>query len=149
MEAGSAANQIPGEAFMRGTMRTLRNEVCDAVEDAIRRVCAGVALSCDVQIEVALRRGNPVTVNTPAERDLAAEAVVAAGLPLRRDMAPAMTGEDFAWYLQQRPGAFVWIGNGPAENGRELHNSSYDYNDEILPAAAGYLASVARRALGK
>jgi amidohydrolase len=149
MEAGSAANQIPGEAFMRGTMRTLRNEVCDAVEDAIRRVCAGVALSCDVQIEVALRRGNPVTVNTPAERDLAAEAVVAAALPLRRDMAPAMTGEDFAWYLQQRPGAFVWIGNGPAENGRELHNSSYDYNDEILPAAAGYLASVARRALGK
>ena len=149
MEAGSAANQIPGEAFMRGTMRTLRNEVCDAVEDAIRRVCAGVALSCDVQIEVALRRGNPVTVNTPAERDLAAEAVVAAGLPLRRDMAPAMTGEDFAWYLQQRPGAFVWIGNGPAENGRELHNSSYDYNDEILPAAAGYLASVAKRALGK
>jgi amidohydrolase len=149
MEAGSAANQIPGEAFMRGTMRTLRNEVCDAVEDAIRRVCAGVALSCDVQIEVALRRGNPVTVNTPAERDLAAKAVVAAGLPLRRDMAPAMTGEDFAWYLQQRPGAFVWIGNGPAENGRELHNSSYDYNDEILPAAAGYLASVAKRALGK
>ena len=149
MEAGSAANQIPGEAFMRGTMRTLRNEVCDAVEDAIRRVCAGVALSCDVQIEVALRRGNPVTVNTPAERDLAAEAVVAAALPLRRDMAPAMTGEDFAWYLQQRPGAFVWIGNGPAENGRELHNSSYDYNDEILPAAAGYLASVAKRALGK
>ena len=149
MVAGSAANQIPGEAFMRGTMRTLRNEVCDAVEDAIRRVCAGVALSCDVQIEVALRRGNPVTVNTPAERDLAAEAVVAAALPLRRDMAPAMTGEDFAWYLQQRPGAFVWIGNGPAENGRELHNSSYDYNDEILPAAAGYLASVAKRALGK
>ncbi len=118
------------------------------MEDAIRRVCAGVALSCDVQIEVALRRGNPVTVNTPAERDLAAEAVVAAGLPLRRDMAPAMTGEDFAWYLEQRPGAFVWIGNGPADDGRALHNSSYDYNDAILPAAAGYLASVAKRALG-
>ena len=46
-----------------------------------------------------------------------------------------------------RAGAFVWIGNGPANNGRELHNSSYDYNDAILPAAAGYLATVARRAL--
>jgi metal-dependent amidase/aminoacylase/carboxypeptidase family protein len=133
---------------MRGTMRTLRNETCDQVEQAIRRVCAGVALSCDVQIEVALRRGNPVTANAPAERDLAAEAVVAAGLPLRRDMAPAMTGEDFAWYLERRPGAFVWIGNGPSEGGRGLHNSSYDYNDAILPAAAGYLASVAKRALG-
>jgi amidohydrolase len=148
MESGSAANQIAGEAFMRGTMRTLRNEVCDAVEAAIHRVAAGVAQSCDVQIEVALRRGNPVTVNSTAERELAAEAVVAAGLPLRRDLPPAMTGEDFAWYLQQRPGAFVWIGNGPADNGRGLHSSSYDYNDAILPAAAGYLASIAKRALG-
>jgi amidohydrolase len=148
MEAGTAANQISGEAVMRGTMRTLRNDTCDQVEHAIRRVSAGVALSCDVQIEVALRRGNPVTANTPAERDLAAEAAMAAGLPLRRDMAPAMTGEDFAWYLERRPGAFVWIGNGPSEGGRGLHNSSYDYNDAILPAAAGYLASVAKRALG-
>ncbi|HXA26992.1 MAG TPA: amidohydrolase, partial [Acetobacteraceae bacterium] len=110
MEAGTAANQISGEAVMRGTMRTLRNQTYDEVEAAIRRVCAGVALSCDVQIEVAFRRGNPVTVNSPTERDLAADAVVAAGLPLRRDMAPAMTGEDFAWYLEHRPGAFVWIG---------------------------------------
>jgi hippurate hydrolase len=148
MQAGTAANQIPGEALMRGTMRTLRDETCDAVESAIRRVAAGVAQSCDVEIDVTLRRGNPVTVNAPAERDLAAEAVTAAGLPLRRDMAPAMTGEDFAWYLQERPGAFVWIGNGPAENGRALHNSSYDYNDAILPAASGFLASVAKRALG-
>ena len=147
MEAGTAANQIPGEAVMRGTMRTLRATTRDAVEAAIHRVAAGVAQSCDVAIDVTLRRGNPVTMNTAAERDVAAEAVVSAGLPLRRDLPPAMTGEDFAWYLQERPGAFVWIGNGPAEGGRELHNSSYDYNDAILPAAAGYLASVARRAL--
>ena len=147
MEAGTAANQIPGEAFMRGTMRTLRYATRDRVEDAIRRVAAGVALSCDVTIDVTLRRGNPVTVNTPAERDLAAQTAASAGLALRRDLAPAMTGEDFAWYLEQRPGAFVWIGNGPAEHGRELHNSSYDYNDAILPAASNYLADVARQAL--
>jgi hippurate hydrolase len=149
MEAGSAANQISGEAVMRGTMRTLRTDVCDQVEDAIRRVAAGVALSCDVAIDVTLRRGNPVTENSPAERDLAAEAVSAAGLKLRRDMLPAMTGEDFAWYLQERPGAFVWIGNGSAAGGRELHNSNYDFNDSVLPAAAEYLASVAKRALGE
>ena len=91
--------------------------------------------------------GNPVTANTPAERDLAAEAVREAGLPLRRDMLPAMTGEDFAWYLEHRPGVFAWIGNGPADGGRELHNSNYDFNDAILPNAAGYLAGVAKRAL--
>jgi hippurate hydrolase len=147
MEAGSAANQIPREAFMRGTMRTLRDGVRDEVETAIRRVAAGIAGTCDVNIEVTLRRGNPVTANTPAERDVAAEAVLAAGLPLRRDLMPAMTGEDFAWYLHERPGAFVWIGNGPADEGLGLHSSSYDYNDAILPAASGYLASVAKRAL--
>ena len=147
LQAGSAANQIPGEAVMRGTMRTLRNEVRDAMEVAVERVAAGVAATFGVEIDVAMPRGNPVTVNTPAERDFAAEAVLAAGIPLRRDMAPAMTGEDFAWYLDKRPGAFVWIGNGPNDGGRDLHNSNYDYNDAILPNAAGYLASVAKQAL--
>jgi hippurate hydrolase len=147
MQAGSAANQIPGEAVMRGTMRTLKDATCDAVEEQIRRVSAGVAQTFGVEIDVSLRRGNPVTLNTPAERDLAADAVKAEGLALRRDMLPAMTGEDFAWYLKERPGAFVWIGNGPADGGRELHNSNYDFNDAILPAASTFLAGVARRAL--
>ena len=147
MQAGSAANQIGGQAVMRGTMRTLRQDVNDHVEQAIQRIAAGVALSFDVAIEVDIPRGNPVTANTAAEREVAADSVLAAGLTLRRDMAPAMTGEDFAWYLQQRPGTFVWIGNGPSDNGRELHNANYDFNDAILPAASGYLAAVAKRAL--
>ena len=148
MQAGSATNQIAGQAIMRGTMRTLRDEVRDQVEQAIHRIADGVARSFDVSIDVDIPRGMPVTANAPAERDLAAQAVLAAGLPLRRDMAPAMTGEDFAWYLQQCPGAFVWIGNGSSDGGRGLHNANYDFNDAILPAAAGYLASVAKHSLG-
>lgn len=147
MQAGSAANQIPGEAIMRGTMRTLKDSVRDHMEEAIERVAAGVAQTFGVSIDVEQPRGNPVTINTAAEAVLAAEAVQAANIPLRRDMAPAMTGEDFAWYLQQRPGAFAWIGNGPSEGGRELHNSNYDFNDAILPSASGFLAGVAKRAL--
>jgi amidohydrolase len=149
LQAGSAANQISNQAVMRGTMRILRNEVRDQVEEAIHRIADGIARTFDVSIDVQIPRGNPVTKNAPAERDLAAEAVVAAGLPLRRDMAPAMTGEDFAWFLDHRPGAFVWIGNGPSDNGRELHNANYDFNDAILPAASGFLAGVAKRALGQ
>jgi amidohydrolase len=148
LQSGSAANQIPGEAIMRGTMRTLNDSVRDEMEMAIERVTAGVAQTFGVKIDVEQPRGNPVTENTPAERDLAAEAVQKAGIPLRRDMAPAMTGEDFAWYLKERPGAFAWIGNGPTDGGRELHNSNYDYNDAILPSASGYLAAVAKQALG-
>jgi hippurate hydrolase len=147
MQAGSAANQISSRAVMRGTMRTLRDAVNDQVEDSIRRMAQGIAQTFQVGIDVQIPRGNPVTGNSPAERELAADAVRSAGLRLRRDMAPAMTGEDFAWYLQQRPGAFVWIGNGPADGGRELHNANYDFNDAILPAAARYLATVALRAL--
>lgn len=148
MQAGSAANQIPDQAVMRGTLRALRPEVRDQLEQGIRRIAEGIARTFDVTIGVETPRGNPVTQNTPAERDLAATAVQAAGLPLRRDLAPAMTGEDFAWYLHHRPGAFVWIGNGPSEGGRDLHNANYDYNDAILPAASGFLASVAKQALG-
>jgi hippurate hydrolase len=144
MQAGSAANQISEEAVMRGTMRSLRAEVRDATEAAVRRIAAGVAQTFGVEIEVAVRHGNIVTANTTAEADLAAEASAGAGLAVRRDMAPAMTGEDFSWYLAEKPGAFVWIGNGP---GPELHNAGYDYNDSILPVAATYLASVAKRAL--
>ena len=147
IQAGTAANQIPGHAVMRGTMRALRDEVRDNVEQAIRRIADGVARSFDVTIDVQIPQGIPVTRNSPAERDLAAEAAIAAGLKLRRDLAPAMTGEDFAWYLGRRPGAFVWIGNGLSDGGRELHNSNYDFNDAILPAAAGFLASVAKQSL--
>jgi amidohydrolase len=147
IQGGTAANQVPGDALVRGTMRVLNDAVRDRVEAAIHRVAAGVALTCGVEIEVSIPRGNPVTLNSLDGVAMASDAVVRAGLPLRRDMAPAMTGEDFAWYLQQRPGAFVWIGNGPGDGGRELHNANYDYNDAILPAAAGYLAGVAKRAL--
>lgn len=148
MEAGSAANQIPDTAVMRGTMRALSEATRDQMQATIRRIAAGVAHSFGVAIEVDIPPGMPVTANSAAERDVAAEAVTRAGLPLRRDMLPAMTGEDFSWFLQQRPGAFVWIGNGSADGGRDLHNANYDYNDAILPAASGYLASVAKRALG-
>ena len=87
-----------------------------------------------------------VTANHPAERDLAALAAAAVA-PMRRDVPPAMTGEDFSWFLKEIPGAFVWIGNGPAEGGCELHNPSYNFNDAILPTASGFLAEVAKRAL--
>jgi metal-dependent amidase/aminoacylase/carboxypeptidase family protein len=62
---------------------------------------------------------------------------------------PAMTGEDFSHFLHRVPGAFVWIGNGPSDGGRELHNPHYDFNDAVLPAASGFLAEVARRSLAK
>ncbi len=148
MQAGTAANQIPQDAVMRGTMRTLRTHTRDVIEEGLHRVAAGIAQTFAMQIELDIRRGVDVTQNTREDADLAAAAAAGAGLAVRRDLPPAMTGEDFCWFLQQRPGAFVWIGNGPIEGGRELHSPDYDFNDAILPAAASYMAGVAKRALG-
>ncbi len=147
MQTGEAANQIPREVTMRGTFRTHRSDVGDTVEAAIRRISEGIAAAFDMTAEVAIPRLARVTANTEAEAAIAAEAAGAAGLALRRDLPPSMAGEDFGWYLQEKPGAFVWIGNGPAEDGRGLHNPGYDFNDAILPAASGWMAAVAKRAL--
>jgi hippurate hydrolase len=147
MEAGRAANQIPEEAVMRGTMRALRVEVMDQLEEGIRRVSAGTATMFGMAAEVVVQRGVMVTSNTSAEAALAAEAAASAGLPVRRDLPPTMGSEDFGWFSQQRPSAYVWIGNGVSGPGHELHNPGYDFNDAILPAAASYLAGVAKRAL--
>jgi amidohydrolase len=146
MEAGVALNQIPGRVALRGTSRYYTEETRRALEDGMRRAAEGVGAMMGVRIEVDIVPGVSATINNPAAAALAAEAARAAGLHLRDDLPPAMTGEDFGWMLEACPGAYVWIGNGP---GADLHNDGYDFNDAILPAAATYLASVARRALAE
>ena len=144
VEGGVAANQIPSEVRLRGTLRAFKPLVREQMDAAIVRVVDGIAATFDMRAELEVLPGLHATVNHRAEAELAAEAVAGAGLALRRDLPPAMTSEDFSWFLLKRPGAFLWIGNGP---GADLHNANYDFNDAILPAAATALASVARRAL--
>ena len=143
IEGGVAANQIPSRATMRGTFRAYRREVRDLVEAAILRIAQGVAQTFDMHAEVSIRHGAAAVVNTEAE--LAVAAAEDAGLPVRRDLPPSMASEDFGHYLQRLPGAFAWVGNGEAS--AALHTPDYDFADETLPAAAGWLAAVARRAL--
>lgn len=145
-EAGQAQNQIARRAVLKGTARWLAEDTGMAIEAGMRRVATGVAATFGLEAEVMFRVGVQPTVNHPAEREVAAGAA-AAVTALRRDLLPAMTGEDFAFFLKEVPGAFVWIGNGPGEGGRELHNPAYDFNDAILPVASGFLAEVAKRAL--
>ena len=145
VDGGSAANQIPSHATMRGTMRTYRPEVRDLVEAGLHRIVQGTAATFEVTAKLTITPGVSATVNHPAATTLAAEATATLGAPLRRDLAPSMAGEDFGWYLEQCPGAFAWIGNGTA--GADLHHPAYDFNDAILPTTSGWLAATARRAL--
>jgi amidohydrolase len=145
-EAGEAQNQIANRAVLKGTARWLSDATGEAIEAGMRRVAEGIAAAFGLRAEVDFRIGVPVTANHPGERDLAA---VAAGAvtAVRRDLPPAMTGEDFSHFLKEVPGAFVWIGNGPGDGGCELHNPNYDFNDAVLPVASRFLAEVAKRAL--
>ena len=149
MTAGVAANQIPQTATMRGTLRALDEGVREEMERALRRVAEGVAQAMDVRVLVEFSRILPTTVNTPDGARIAERAVRRAGLALRTDMPPAMTSEDFGWMLHERPGAFIWIGNGVAGEGNALHNPGYDFNDAILPGAASCLAALATEALAE
>ncbi len=144
IEGGAAPNQIPGRVTLRGTCRSYSPQTRDILEAGIRRVAAGVAAMIGVEIDVEIIRGVSVTSNRHAEADLAVEAAQISGLVVRRDLPPAMTGEDFGWMLEEIPGAYIWIGNG---DGPDLHNDAYDFNDDILPLAAQYLANVAKLAL--
>ena len=148
MQAGSAANQIPDQAVMRGTMRTLRNEVRDQVEHAIRRIADGVARSFDVSIDVEIPRGNAVTANTAGGTRSGRRG----GHRGRFAAAPRPgPGDDRRGFrlVPRNTGPAPSSGSATArrDNGRELHNGNYDFNDAILPAAASYLASVAKQAL--
>ena len=146
--SGEAQNQVPARAVLKGTARWLDDGVGDLIEARMREISAGIAAAFGLSATVNFNRGVPVTINHADERETAA-AAAGTVTQVTRDLLPAMTGEDFSWFLREVPGAFVWIGNGPTAGGRELHHPCYDFNDEILPAASGFLAAVAKRALGE
>jgi amidohydrolase len=144
IEAGNATNQIPQRTTMRGTFRSHRHAVRDALSEDIPRVVHGVAAAMGVNASVTIRHGTPATVNPADQADFAAEVAASMKLPVVRDMAPSMAAEDFGVYLLGRPGAFVWIGNGDSSG---LHSPAYDFNDAVLPIAATYFAELAKQAL--
>ncbi len=151
IHAGEAWNIIPEEVVMRGTTRSFRPEVQDAIEPAIRRLAEGIAAAHGARATLRYERRYPPTVNSEAAAEVAARAaaeVVGADQVLR-DPTPSMGAEDFAFMLQARPGCYVWLGNGPGEGGCMLHNPRYDFNDEILTIGASYWATLVESELGR
>ncbi len=132
---GEAYNVIPSDARIGGTVR-----VEDAIEAAMERLCAGIAAAHGVQATLDYRRGYPPTVNAAAEAEACRRVLVelVGEDNVRTDMRPSMGAEDFAFMLREKPGCYVWIGNGLAEGGCMLHNPRYDFNDDILTLGAAY-----------
>jgi len=149
MVSGDTWNVIPNEALLRGTVRSFSDTIHDATEAAIRRVAQGVAIAHNAEIEVRVLDRHPPTVNTAPEAELSAAAateVVGEAAVLRREY-PSMGAEDFSFMLLEKPGSYIWLGNGPTEGGCMLHNPQYDFNDSAIPYGISYWVKLVEKAM--
>lgn len=140
IHGGDAYNVIPDDAVLRGTIRFFNSEVQALIEDSIRRLCVGVEASFEVAVSVEFNQRYPATVNSAPESMLslqAAQRVLGEG-NVRCDEQASMAAEDFAYMLQEKPGCYVWLGNGEGTGGCTLHNPHYDFNDAILGIGISY-----------
>ncbi|MDP4021542.1 M20 aminoacylase family protein [Methylobacterium sp. NEAU 140] len=139
LEAGEAFNVLPQTVTLRGTMRTLSEDVRALVKDRIATLVSEVARGFGAAGTVAFGMSYPVTENHPSETDFmagVAEALVGAG-QVERAVAPMMAAEDFSYMLGRRPGAYMFLGNGDSA---ALHHPHYDFNDAAAPYGASLWA---------
>ncbi|MBF9060482.1 amidohydrolase [Rhodobacterales bacterium HKCCSP123] len=146
IHAGTTNNVIPGGAMINGTVRTFDRGVQEMVIRRMEEIVAGQAASFGVSATLDYEIGYPATINDAARAEFAAEVageVVGEGL-VDGHAGREMGAEDFAYMLEARPGAYLFVGAGP---GAGLHNTGYDFNDALLPIGASILARLAERAL--
>ena len=144
-----AFNVIPESVRLVGTVRSFRPATRDLAERRVKEIAAKVADALGASATVEYARGYPATVNSAREAQFAArvgERVFGAGNVIT-EHEPTMGGEDFSYMLQARPGAYVFLGQGGASGGCMLHNPNFDFNDEVIPLGAGYLAALVEEAL--
>lgn len=146
---GSAPNVIPGEVELSLSVRSFDPEVRRLLKERITTLVRAQAESYGATAVIDYVEGYPVVRNTDAETALAIQ--VAKELVgedrVTEQMAPLMGSEDFAYMLQQRPGTFLRIGNGPTDGGKTLHNATYDFNDENLVVGSAFWARLVERYL--
>ena len=149
--AGSAYNVIAEEAVLRGTIRSFDPALRKLAEGALKRICTGVAAGLGGQAEIKFMKGYPATRNHAVQLGKALQVAEELVGPdkVHGNVPPVMGGEDFAYMLEARPGAYLFIGNGPAHGGRNLHQTHYDFNDEILPLGASYWAQLVETLLAR
>ncbi|MEZ8014236.1 MAG: M20 aminoacylase family protein [Ascidiaceihabitans sp.] len=145
IHTGSVDNVIPDTAYMNGTVRSFTPEVRELAERRLREIVAGQAASYGCEAEVVYNRGYPTTYNsaegvvtaTKAARDVSGvEAVV-------DDFEPVMGSEDFSYMLEKRPGAYLFMGQGPSAG---LHHPEYNFNDDVAPVGASFFARLVETA---
>lgn len=162
LHAGEATNVVPDQCEMRGTVRTFTLEVLDLIEQRMRDMTQHTCAAFGASATFEFHRNYPPTVNSPAEADFARQVMrrlVGEAQVLAQE--PTMGAEDFAYMLQAKPGAYVFLGNGDgahraayAGSGHDagpctLHNPRYDFNDALIPLGGTYWVELAKDWLGR
>jgi hippurate hydrolase len=139
--SSKAFNVIPQKVQIKGTVRTMSKEMRELAEKRIGEICQGVAATFGGKVVVDYIRGYPVMENHPEQTEFAAE--VAASISGGCEEAPlVMGGEDFAFMLEERPGAYILVGNGDTAM---VHHPEYNFNDETIPAGCSWYAEVVEK----
>lgn len=148
VNGGTAFNVIPDEVVIAGTIRALDERVRRRAIQALDAIAEGVGCASETTIRVKHIEGDPAVINAAAqtERAALAAATVAGPDAVDRAVTPTMGGEDFAYLLQQRPGAYIWIGSG--KDRAPIHSATYDFNDAILMTGAAYWCTLVQQELG-
>ncbi len=141
VKAGEAFNVIPQTAMLLGTVRTLSPDVRDLAETRIRAIVENVCAAFGAKAEVEYDRGYPVTMNDPDKTEFMANVAraVAGENAVDTTVLPLMGAEDFSYMLEQRPGAYIFLGNGDTAG---VHHPAYDFNDEASPYGVSLWAKI-------
>lgn len=139
--SSKAFNVIPQRVELKGTVRTLSPELRDLAEKRVTEICEGIAATFGATAKVNYERNYPVMVNHDAQTAFAAD--VARSVSGACEDAPlVMGGEDFAFMLEERPGAYILVGNGDTAM---VHHPEYNFNDEAIPAGCSWWAELAEQ----
>ena len=144
INGGHTYNVIPETVHMKGTARWFRPEIGDKLEAGVRNLATGIAASFGARADVTFDRAYPPTVNDAEATTLArrAAATVAGDARVREMRNPTMGGEDFAFMLQAKQGAYLMLGAARSKTDAMVHHPQYDFNDAILPVGASYFATL-------
>lgn len=148
IHAGDTWNVIPDKLVLRGTVRSFDSKVRDLLETKMAQRAERICAAFDAVCHFTYTRRYPATIDSVVEAQTAQRAATLAAGHERvvTDRAPSMAAEDFAFMLEQKPGAYIWIGNGSEDGGRNLHSPHYDFNDEALPHGIRYWVRLAQSA---
>ncbi|HEV2628249.1 MAG TPA: M20 aminoacylase family protein [Pseudolabrys sp.] len=146
VKAGTTDNVIPQRVRLDGTARSLSEDIRVLVEERLRTLVENTAAAFGAKGKLTYRRNYPVLVNHERQTEFAGDVAseIAGAAQVDRELPPMMGAEDFSFMLNERPGAFIWIGNGPSAG---LHHPEYNFNDEIIPFGTSYWVRLVETAL--